>query len=255
MKVICKRGIHMRTILAGIYVFFFLLLGIPVLAVDWIIRKFNPKLSGYCQLRIVQWGFRCISFLSGIQLTVIGEENVPKDQAVLYIGNHRSIFDIVITYARCPGLTGYISKGSVDKVPVLGIIMRRLYCLFLDREDMKQGLKVILQAIEYIKQGISICVFPEGTRNKDTEHPESLLSFKEGTFKIAQKTNCPIIPIAMTGTADIFENHFPWIKRTKVTLVYGTPIIPSELDKDTQKHLGAYTQNIIQNMLLEQLEK
>ena len=113
----------MRTILAGIYVFFFLLLGIPVLAVDWIIRKFNPKLSGYCQLRIVQWGFRCISFLSGIQLTVIGEENVPKDQAVLYIGNHRSIFDIVITYARCPGLTGYISKGSVDKVPVLGIIM------------------------------------------------------------------------------------------------------------------------------------
>ena len=151
----------MRTILAGIYVFFFLLLGIPVLAVDWIIRNFNPKLSAYCQLRIVQWGFRCISFLSGIQLTVIGEENVPKDQAVLYIGNHRSIFDIVITYARCPGLTGYISKGSVDKVPVLGIIMRRLYCLFLDREDMKQGLKVILQAIEYIKQGISICVFPE----------------------------------------------------------------------------------------------
>ena len=98
---------------------------------------------------------------------------------------------------------------------------------------------------------VSVCAFPEGYTSKDGKlHP-----FRPGVFKIAQKTNCPIIPMAMTGTADIFENHFPWIKRTKVTLVYGTPIIPSELDKDTQKHLGAYTQNIIQNMLLEQLEK
>lgn len=244
----------MRTIFAVIYLFFFLLLALPVLAVDWVIRKVNPELAAYCQLRIVQWGFRCISFFSGIQLTVIGEEHVPKDQAVLYIGNHRSIFDIVITYARCPRLTGYISKDGVDKVPVLGLIMRRLYCLFLDRDDIKQGLGVILQAIEQVKQGISICVFPEGTRNKDNEHPDSLLPFKEGTFKIAQKTGCPIIPMALTNTANIFENQFPWIKRTHVTLVYGEPIIAAELSKDEQKHLGAYCQNVIQQMLREQLD-
>ena len=69
----------MRTILAGIYVFFFLLLGIPVLAVDWIIRKFNPKLSGYCQLRIVQWGFRCISFLSGCTVLTMSVVSVYKN--------------------------------------------------------------------------------------------------------------------------------------------------------------------------------
>ena len=144
------------------------------------------------QLRIVQWGFRCVSFLSGIKLTVKGEENVPTDQPVLYIGNHRSFFDIVVTYARCPGLTGYISKDGVNKVPILGLWMRRLYCLFLDRKDLKQGLKVILTAIDQVKSGISICIFPEGTRNKDAEHPDTLLPFKEGSFKIAQKTKCPI---------------------------------------------------------------
>ena len=108
---------------------------------------------------------------------------------------------------------------------------------------------MILTAIDQVKSGISICIFPEGTRNKDKEHPNSLLPFKEGSFKIAQKTKCPIIPMVMTGTADVFENHFPWVHSTEVTLTYGKPILVSELDKEDQKHLGAYCQNIIQQML------
>lgn len=245
----------MRTILVVLYVFFFLVLGLPVLGIDWIIRKFRPDISDICQLRIVQWGFRCVLFLSGVKLTVIGEENVPKDQPVLYIGNHRSYFDIVITYARCPRPTGYVSKDGVDKVPILGIVMRRLHCLFLDRNDPKQGLKMILTAIDNVKSGISMCVFPEGTRNKDKEHPESLLEFKEGTFKIAQKTGCLIQPMALIGTADVFENHFPWIKRANVTLIYGKPIPTSELSKDEQKHLGAYCRNVISDMLNDHLSQ
>ena len=83
------------------------------------------------QLRLVQWAFRVIIFLSGADIEFIGEENVPKDEAVLYIGNHRSFFDIIITYSRCPRLTGYISKQSITKIPVLGLWMKRLHCLFL----------------------------------------------------------------------------------------------------------------------------
>lgn len=243
----------MRTILVVLYVFLFLLLGLPVLGIEWIISKFNKQAADISQLRIVQWGFRCVSFLSGIRLTVKGEENVPTDQAVLYIGNHRSFFDIVVTYARCPGLTGYISKDGVNKVPVLGIWMRRLYCLFLDRKDLKQGLKVILTAIDQVKSGISICIFPEGTRNKDAEHPNTLLPFKEGSFKIAQKTKCPIVPMVLTGTADVFENHFPWVRSAKVTLTYGKPIYVSELSKEDQKRLGSYCQEIIQDILNQEL--
>ena len=120
----------MRTILCVLYVFLFLVLGLPVLGVEWLIAKRHKQAADISQLRIVQWGFRCVAFLAGIKLTVKGEENVPKDQAVLYIGNHRSFFDIVVTYARCPGLTGYIAKDGVRKIPILGLWMERLYCLF-----------------------------------------------------------------------------------------------------------------------------
>ena len=144
----------MRTIIVVIYVFLFLILGLPVLGIEWIIAKFDKHAADISQLRIVQWGLRCVSFLAGVHLTVEGKEHVPTDQAVLYIGNHRSIFDIVITYAQCPNLTGYISKDGVNKVPLLGIWMRRLYCLFLDRKDLKQGLKTILIAIDQVKSGI-----------------------------------------------------------------------------------------------------
>ena len=85
-----------------------------------------------------------------------------SDEPVLYVGNHRSFFDILLTYSRCKRLTGYIAKKEMEKVPLLSIWMRFVYCLFLDRENPKEGLKTILKAIEYIKKGISICIFPEG---------------------------------------------------------------------------------------------
>lgn len=107
-----------RTILALIFVFLFLILGIPVLFVEWIIGKFNKPAADLSSLRIVQWAFRVILFICGTKITVIGEENVPKDTPVLYIGNHRSYFDIIITYARCPGLTGYVAKDNIARVPL-----------------------------------------------------------------------------------------------------------------------------------------
>ena len=138
----------MRSVLIVIFVFFYLLLGLPVLGAMWIIHKFAPAWADMAQLRLVQWAFRVIIFLSGADIEFIGEENVPKDEAVLYIGNHRSFFDIIITYSRCPRPTGYISKQSITKIPVLGLWMKRLHCLFLDRDDIKQGLKVVLAAID-----------------------------------------------------------------------------------------------------------
>lgn len=243
----------MRTIITVLYIFLFLILGLPVLGIEWIISKFNKAHADMVQLRIVQWGLKCVAFISGVRLTVIGEENVPKDEPVLYIGNHRSFFDVVVTYARCPGLTGYIAKDGVNNVPIFRIWMKRLHCIFLKRDDMKEGLKVILKAIEYVKSGISICIFPEGTRNKDKDNPTSLLPFKEGSFKIAIKTGCKIVPMALIGTADILENHFPWIHSTDIKLIYGEPIDVSALDKDQQKHVGAYCQTVVEELIKSNL--
>lgn len=194
----------------------------------------------------MQWAFKIMLKVSGVKVTVIGEENIP-DEPVLFIGNHRSYFDILLTYSRRKRRTGYIAKKEMLKYPLLRDWMSRLYCLFLDREDPRQGLKTILQAIEYIKEGISICIFPEGTRNNGEEL--SMLPFHAGSFKIAEKGKCPIIPISMNNTADIFENHLPRIKKVHVILEYGKPIYIDELDKDTRKHLADYCQNIIQDTI------
>ena len=185
-------------------------------------------------------------FIAGTRITVIGEEKIP-DEPVLFIGNHRSYFDILLTYSRCKRLTGYIAKKEMLRYPLLRDWMKRLYCLFLDRENPKEGLKTILQAIDYIKNGISICIFPEGTRNTGEEL--SLLPFHSGSFKIAEKTNCPIVPISMNNTISIFESHLPKVRKTHVILEYGDPIYPGDLDKDARRRLAPYCQNIIQETI------
>ena len=234
-----------RFILCVIVVVGFLILSIPILFVEWIIGKFNPMAKEISSLRIVQAVFRFILWISGVKLTVIGEENVPTDVPVLYIGNHRSFVDVPITYPRCPIRTGYIAKKEMEKVPLLSTWMKRLHCLFLDRNDLKQGLKTILTAIEKVKSGISICIFPEGTRGDSDE----MAPFKEGSLKIAEKAGCPIIPMAITHTRDIIKDHIPFVKPTHVTIQYGTPVYPNELPKEEKRALGRYTQNIIQEML------
>ena len=158
-----------RFICVVVFLVVYLILSIPVFFIEWIIGKFNPYARDISSLRIVQWGFKTILKITGVRTTVIGEENIP-DEAVLFVGNHRSYFDILLTYSRCRRLTGYIAKKEMEHVPSLSTWMRRLYCLFLDRKDPKQGLKTILQAIDYVKNGISICVFPDEKYRRGAEH-------------------------------------------------------------------------------------
>lgn len=239
-----------RFICGATILILYLILFIPVLLAEWLIGKCNPRAKDISCLRMVQGAFKAILWTTGAKVTVIGEENVPKDQAVLFIANHRSYFDILLTYSRCKRLTGYVAKKEMEKTPLLNIWMKNLHCLFLDRENIKEGLKTILKGIELIKAGVSICIFPEGTRNTNEDELD-MLPFHEGSFKMAQKTGCPIIPIALNNTAEIFENHMPRFKPCHVVVEYRQPIIVSELSKEDQKHLGTYTQKII----LETLKK
>ena len=234
-----------RCIITALFVILFLILSIPLLIAEWIIGKFNPPLKDRSSLAIVNWAFRMVLRLSGVSVTYIGEDRIPKDTPVLYVGNHRSYFDIVMTYVRVPRTTGYISKVEFLKIPLLSNWMKNLHCLFLDRSDLKAGMKTILAAIEEIKNGVSICIFPEGTRNRS----DTMMPFKEGSMKMAEKTGCPIIPMAITNSAEIFENHIPFIRRCHVILEYGTPIMLDELTREEKKRLGAYTQQKIQEML------
>lgn len=235
-----------RLICIATFLILFLICSIPLFFIEWIIGKFDRQKKDISSLRIVQWAFKVIIAMTGVKLDVIGEENIP-DEAVLFVGNHRSYFDIVVTYARCKRLTGFVSKKEMEKIPLLSVWMKYLYCLFLDRTNARAGLKTIMTAIEQIKNGISIWIFPEGTRNKGEEL--SMLDFKDGAFKISTKTGCAIIPVSINNMADIFEAHMPFVRRTHVIIEYGKPIYPNELDAETKKHIGDYVQNIIQETI------
>ena len=226
----------------------YLILSIPLLLAEWIVGKINPRAKDISSLRIIQAVFRLILKITGVTVTVIGQENVPKNTPVLYIGNHRSYFDILLTYVRCPDLTGYVAKAEMEKIPLLSNWMRYLHCLFLDRKDIKKGLKTILTGVEKMKSGISICIFPEGTRNR-SESELDLLPFHEGSFKLATRSGCPIVPIALNNTASIFEKQSPLVRKAHVVIEYCQPVYPDQLDKEDKKRLGQYCQNIIREIL------
>ena len=236
-----------RLILIAIFLVLYLVVFSPALVVEWIIGKFNPEAKAKSSLWLVQHAFRFIFWLTGSTLEVKGRENIPDDRAVLYVSNHRSYFDIVVGYQLIKGQAGFVAKKELKRIWLLSHWMKNLHCLFLDRENPKEGLKTILQAIDYIKNGISICIFPEGTRNTGEEL--SLLPFHSGSFKIAEKTNCPIVPISMNNTISIFESHLPKVRKTHVILEYGDPIYPGDLDKDARRRLAPYCQNIIQETI------
>ena len=126
-----------RFICVVVFLILFLILTIPVFFIEWLIGKFNRNARDYSCLRIVQWGFKAILKVTGVHTTVIGFENIP-DEPVLFIGNHRSFFDILLTYSRCPRLTGYVAKKEMEKIPLLSTWMRFVYCLFLDRKNPKE---------------------------------------------------------------------------------------------------------------------
>lgn len=233
-----------RFIACVTYLILFLVLTLPVLFVEWIIGKFDPALKARSSMALVSWGFRCITALAGTKVVVKGRENIPADTAVLYVGNHRSFFDVVLTCTLFPRVTGYVAKVEMKKAPILSLWMKNIHCLFLDRDNIKEGLKTILAGVEEVKNGYSLCIFPEGTRNKVND---TFLPFKEGSLKIAEKGNVPIIPLTLVNTAQVFEDHFPKIKKTTVIIDFGQPVYPDRLDKETRRGLGSHIFNLIKD--------
>ena len=222
-----------RLILLFIFLTIYFIVSIPIQLFELILEKINMDARNKSSLAIVKWGLKVIGFISGVKLEVNGLDNIPDDQAVLFVGNHISFFDIIVTYPLMKRPTGYIAKKEIRKVPFLSWWMYFVNCIFLDRKNPRQGLKSVLEASEKIKNGTSIFLFPEGTRSKDGK----LAEFKDGGFKIATKAKAPIIPIGIQGTSDILENHFPIIKSGKVIVNFGKPVYTSEMSKAEQKTL------------------
>ena len=236
-----------RFICAATFLALFCLFSWPLFGLVNLVGLFNPKKKVTMSQNIAVWGFKVILKFSGTTIDVKGLENVLADVPVLYVANHRSYFDIVTCYTLVKNNTGFIAKKEMEKFPSVQRWMKYINCQFLDRDNVREGLKTILKCIDLIKEGTSIFVFPEGTRSLGGE----MLPFKEGTFKIATKTGCPIIPVAIKDTEKIFETHLPKIEKHTVSIEFGQPVYPSELTAAEKKFIGATVQDKIRVMLDE----
>jgi len=233
----------MRTILVGIYLVFYTVVCLIPYCILFLVGKRNPGMRAVVSQKIViNLGFKPILFICGVKMTVKGKENILKDESALYVFNHRGFFDILVGYSTAPYPTAFVSKVSIKKVPLISHWMKYMNCLFLERNDMKQGMKTILEGIELLKGGTSVYIAPEGTRN----HGDELLEFRAGSFKLAEKSKRPVVPVAICNTDSIFERQLPWIKRGHVIIEYCEPIYMDQMDRGEKKKIGETVRELLQ---------
>ena len=237
-----------KFILVALGLFLYLVLFIPVMLILLLVMKFRPDISTAVAQGMVSAVFRLMIFITGSKVEVIGSENIPKDGGVLFVSNHRSYFDILTGFGYTKKPLGFVAKYEIIHAPLLKQWMELVNCLFLNRQDIKQGLKTIIKGIDQVKSGVSVWICPEGGRNMNPD-VTNVKEFKEGSLKIAEKGKVPVIPVAIYGTYEIWEEHLPYMRKSKVIIEYGKPIIIDELPDAEKKKLGAYTRSKIVEML------
>jgi len=158
-----------------------------------------------------------------IRVHSTGMEKLPQGQLVLFVGNHISNFDPILSwYAFRKWKLAFVSKPENFKIPFFGRIIRKCCFMPIDRENPRNAIVTINQAAKLLKkQEVSIGIYPEGTRNKSGE----LLPFHNGVFKIAQKANAPIAVLSVNGTEHIAKN-IPFRKTDVYLDVLG--VIPAD---------------------------
>lgn len=181
---------------------------------------------------------------SGGNFKIEGMENIPEGP-VLFVGNHQSNFDIAVYMAYIKKPKGYVAKIEMAGIPLLSIWMKELRCIFIDREDIRQSATSILEGIEILRDGYSLVVFPEGTRSRSNKIGE----FKAGSFKLATKSEVPIVPVTISGTYKLMEANNNWIKPADVYMKIHEPIDTKGITREEERELPKKVKEIIESGL------
>jgi 1-acyl-sn-glycerol-3-phosphate acyltransferase len=151
--------------------------------------------------RVAQCWSRSLIKLTGCKVTVSGRENIPRSGGICFVSNHGSIFDVFLALAYCGRPFGFIAKKELIKVPFINLWILLLGGFFVDRNNARSAVKTINKGVEKIQSGGAMIIFPEGRRSKG----EGLLPFRRGSLKLATKAKAPIVPMAISGSYDVFE--------------------------------------------------
>ena len=195
---------------------YILVLGPPMLLIAWIADR------GDWVFRVGRVGARLAVWLGGVKLKVQGTENIPPGTAVVFMANHQSNYDPPALIAVLPVLTVMVKK-EFFRVPILGRVMLACYMIPVDRKSPEAARRAVDQAVETVRAGHSMLVFPEGTRSPDGR----LQTLKRGVFVMAMEAGAPIVPISISGSRKVMRKGDSAIHPGTVHITVHTPV-PTE---------------------------
>jgi 1-acyl-sn-glycerol-3-phosphate acyltransferase len=204
--------------------------------------KGGDVFSGYSK----KWSRKLLKVM-GVKLGVAGLENIDSSKSYIYAANHSSLLDIPVLLATLPGDARIIYKRELEKIPIFGYGLRKSPFIGIDRTDPRKAMQSIMNALEMTKNGASIIIFPEGTRDAGRE----VGPFKRGGFLLAEKARRPIVPVAVTGTYDIIPPGKFKIKSGEVNVSILPPIETARLIKEEMRTL----KDNVRDKLIEELSK
>ncbi|HNZ28200.1 MAG TPA: lysophospholipid acyltransferase family protein [Spirochaetota bacterium] len=199
--------------------------------IDWWLL-FIPRNKRYLVARkflVVPWTIIANNFLFCMRLKVLGKEHLSKEKNSLFICNHQSWADIPAFLRYTPSTA--LSKSEVRRIPVVGILTIYAGGIFFDRDDKKSRIGIIKEVMEFLKQGYSMCYYPEGTRSVDGELLEPNLTL----VKLAYKLKVPVIPSAIEGSRNVIQRgriYYKFFQR--VILKYSEPLYPTDFSSEEE---------------------
>ncbi|WP_373898628.1 lysophospholipid acyltransferase family protein [Haloimpatiens sp. FM7315] len=180
---------------------------------------------------------------SQTKVEAIGLCNIPKEPCV-FVCNHQAIFDGFVLISNINKLTGFIAKKEITKLPLIRSWLSAIHSVFIDRNNIREGMKAINQGVQNIKDGYSLVIFPEGTRSLSSKMGE----FKRGSMKLATKAKVPIVPITLDGTYRVLEVGNK-VTGHKIKMVVHKPIYLDSLTELEKKNLSDNLHDLIESAL------
>lgn len=171
----------------------------------------------------------CLIKMSGCAVSAHGQENIPRRGGLCFISNHSGYFDILLMLAYAKRPFGFMAKKELSYIPLLNMWILLLGGHFIDRKNPRKALVAINRGVSYIEKGGAMIIFPEGTRSKG----RGLLPFHAGSFKLAARSNAPVVPVAIMGSYEMFERQGR-IVPSPVAISFGTPIDTGSLEDKKQ---------------------
>lgn len=185
-----------------------------------------------------------------VNILVTGTENVPKEDGFIYFPNHQGLYDVLAMVEASPKPLAAVPKKELKDIPFLKQVLKCMKSFTIDREDVRQAMKVIASITEEVKKGRNFLIFAEGTRSKKGNET---LEFKGGSFKAATRAKCPVVPVALIDSFKPFDTKS--LEPVIVQVHFLKPILYDEYKDMKTKDLAAYVKTKIDEKINECLNE